>query len=605
VCLRRADGAELWILVSVSAVTDDAGAVVGTLAMLTDITERKAAETRVRELARLYAVSSSVNEAISRIREPARLYEHACRIAVEQGLMRLAWVGMHDPIADRLVPVARFGADDGYLDRIALSLRDERTGRGPAARALLSGAPAVTNDIAADPAFFWKEEALARGLRSCAAFPITTRGRPIGVLSIYAEQPGYFSDEEVRVLTALADDISFGVESAGTEAELRQAQRIQSLGTLAGGIAHDFNNVLTAILGNTEIAARSLPDDAPAQRSLRHIAQAGARASDLVGRILMFSRHQQPQRSLVTLRGVVEEALRLMRSTLPATIRIECTCAADAPAVLADPTQVFQVVMNLGTNAAHAIGRHGGRLTVRLEAVVLEPDVVPPGLRPGRHARLTVTDTGCGMDAATLERIFEPFFTTKPVGEGTGLGLSVVYGIVKNHEGAITVESRPGEGTTFRLYLPEAEAGAVAASSAPPAEVRGRGEHVLHVDDEEAIVYMTGRLLEHAGYRVSGFTDARLALEAFQADPGGFDAVVTDLSIPGLPGLELVREIRQRRPDVPVVCTSGHVRPEDRTALLELPRADLVLKPRLVTDLAPALHRLLATSARSLQRHED
>jgi PAS domain S-box-containing protein len=596
VCFRRADGAELWTLVSVSAVTDDAGAVVGTLVMLTDITERKAAETRVRQLGRLYAVSSSVNEAISRIREPERLYELACRIAVEQGLMRLAWIGMHDAVADRLVPVARFGADDGYLDRIALSLRDERTGRGPAARALLSGAPAVTNDVATDPAFFWKEEALARGLRSCAAFPLTVRGRPIGVLSIYAEQPGYFSDEEMRVLTALADDISFGVESAGTEAELRQAQRIQSLGTLAGGIAHDFNNVLTAIIGNADIVARALPADAPAQRALRHIAQASARATHLVARILTFSRHQPPQRSPVTLREVVEEALKLLRATLPAMVQIEASCAADTPAVLADPTQIYQVVTNLGTNAAHAMRPRGGRLTVRLEAVSLEADDVPAGLRPGRHARLTVADTGCGMDTATLDRIFEPFFTTKPVGEGTGLGLSVVHGIVKSHEGAITVESHPGAGTTFRIYFPEAGAGAAAGAPPAAADVRGQGERVLHVDDEEAIVYMTGRLLEGAGYRVSGFTDARRALEAFCADPGGFDVVITDLAMPGLPGLDLAREIRRLRADVPVVLTSGYVRPEDATVLLDLPRAELVLKPRLVTDLAPALHRLLATA---------
>jgi PAS domain S-box-containing protein len=870
---RRADGTELWTIVSVSSVTDDAGAVVGTLAMVTDITERKAAETRVRQLARLYAVSSSVNEAISRIRDPGRLYEHACRIAVEQGLMRLAWVGIYDPAADRLVPVARFGADDGYVDRITVGVRDERTGGGPAARALRGRAPAVANDIAGDLRFFWKAEALARGLRSCAAFPLTVQGRPIGVLVIYAEQAGYFSDEELRVLGALADDISFGVESAGTEAErrrllrdlgervkeltvlhgvarclqrdrpfdhallgelasllppgwqypevcvariecdgvaaetpgwrptpwtqsvafagggqtgrievaylvekpaaiegpflaeerallgsladmfsahaereqaqaalrrslaelsdanqrlsfhvlhmplayivwshdllvvewnpaaerifgwpaaeaigrhafelmvppeaqplfernvadllagdgaaphfvaegvrkdgrrvvcqwfdaplrdaagrvggylsmvndvterqqaeeerarlesqLRQAQRIQSLGTLAGGIAHDFNNVLTAIVGSAEIAMRALPADHRAQRSLQHITQASARATDLIRRILTFSRRQEPQRSFVTLAPVIEEALKLLRATLPALVEIRTHFDPDVPGVLADATQVYQVVMNLGTNAAHAMGPSGGRLELRLETVTADAGTssLAPELREGRYVRLSVCDTGCGMDATTRERIFEPFFTTKPVGEGTGLGLSVVHGIMKSHEGAITAESQPGAGTTFRLYFPVAEAPA-AATSAPPGDVRGQGEHVLYVDDEEALVYMTSRILERLGYRVTGFTDARQALEAVRARSGDFDAVVTDLAMPGLPGLELARAIRALRPDIPLVLTSGYVRPADVQALRDLERAELVLKPNIVAELGPTLHRLLAAQPR-------
>jgi PAS domain S-box-containing protein len=596
---RRADGAELWTMVSLSSVTDDAGAVVGTLAVVTDITERKAAETRARQLARLYALSSSVNEAVSRIRDPARLYEHACRIVVEQGRLRLAWVGLYDAASDRLVPVARVGADDGYVDRITVGVHDQRTAGGPAARALREGVAVVANDVARDPGFYTKREALARGLRSCAAFPLTIRGRPTGVLVIYAEQPGYFSDEELRVLTALADHIAFGVESAGVEAErrrlvhdlgervkeltvlhgaarslqgdrpfdqallaelvsllpaglqypdlcvariefggvaaqtpgwhltpwvqsvtfagagqtgrievaylvptppaaggpflaeegallrsladmlgahaerreaererarleteLHQAQRIQALGTLAGGIAHDFNNVITAILGNVEIASRALPPDHRAQRSLGHITQAATRAADLIKRILTFSRRREPQRSRLPLQPIVEEALKLLRSTLLPRVEIRSHFEAGAPAVLADATQVYQVVTNLATNAAHAMGPPGGRLDVRLETVSVDAATParPADLAEGRYVLLSVSDTGCGMEAATLERIFEPFFTTKPVGEGTGLGLSVVHGIMKSHDGAIAVDSRPGAGTTFRLYFPVADA---------------------------------------------------------------------------------------------------------------------------------------------------
>ena len=327
--------------------------------------------------------------------------------------------------------------------------------------------------------------------------------------------------------------------------------------------------------------------------------QAGARATDLVRRILMFSRQQEPQRSPMTLRTVVEEALKLLRATLPAMVEIETRFAPDAPEVLADATQIHQVVMNLGTNAAHAMGQAGGRLTVRLDPITVEPGAaaVPPELRPGRYVVLSVSDTGCGMDAATCERIFEPFFTTKPVGEGTGLGLSVVHGIVKSHDGAIAVDSQPGAGTTFHLYFPAADHRATPRAAPKAPDVRGQGEHVLYVDDEEALVYMTSRLLERAGYRVTGFTDARRALEEFRASSAAFDAVVTDLAMPGLSGLALAAEIRQSRPDVPLVFTSGYVRPEEVEPLRQFAHAAIVLKPDLVTGLAPALHRLLGHSS--------
>jgi CheY-like chemotaxis protein len=280
-------------------------------------------------------------------------------------------------------------------------------------------------------------------------------------------------------------------------------------------------------------------------------------------------------------------------------VEIRAHVATDAPGVLADTTQVYQVVMNLGTNAAHAMGAQGGRLDVVLEPVRVDAATPgrPPRLADGAYVRLTVTDTGCGMDAATCERIFEPFFTTKPVGEGTGLGLSVVHGIMESHGGAIVVESRPGVGTTFGLYFPVAPAGAVAAVAPAPVAARGHGEHVLYVDDEQALVEMTSAILEALGYRVTGFTDAWRALEAFRTRAADYDAVVTDLAMPGMPGAELAREIRRLRGDVPIVFTSGYLPPEEAAALREFPHAELVLKPATVHELAPALQRLLAHSS--------
>ena len=726
--LHRPDGTDVWAIVSSSPVSDDDGRLVGTLAMVTDITERKEAEARVRRIARLYAVSSSVNEAIVRVRDTQELYERACRIAVEQGLLRLAWVGLYDEDCTMLRPVARFGAGDGYLDRITLSLDDDLMNRGPAGRAMRTGACAVENDIASAASFYWKDEALARGLRSCAAFPLTIQDRPVGVLLLYADRPGYFRDEELRVLGALADDIAFAVASTANEverrrlvhdlaervkeltllhrtanllqtdppldqtfladlvalvplawqypevceariacgdveartpgwrqtpwtqsvsfkaggldglievaylvekpaaaegpflaeerallqsltdmlsahvdrqraeAQLRQAQRIQALGTLAGGIAHDFNNVLAAVGGNAELAARGLPTDHPAHKHLRRIEQATERAADLVQRILAFSRQQEPRWASVRLQRVVEEVLTLLRATLSPAIQIRTAFDPEAPTVRADSSQIHQVLMNLGTNAAHAMGDRGGVLEVRLETVTLDAGaaLVAPELREGRHVKLSVGDTGCGMDGATLERIFEPFFTTKAVNHGTGLGLSVVHGILKSHAAAITVESQPGRGTTFHLYFPAADA-TVADATAPGAEdVRGHGEHILCIDDEEAIVDVATLLLEGLGYRVTGSTDAGQALEDFRSRPYEFAAVVTDLAMPGLSGADLARQVREIRPGIPIVVTSGYVSPEDTEAVQRLGVGDVISKPDIVADLGPTLHRLLA-----------
>ena len=728
---HRRDGTELWAIVSSSAVSDDDGRVVGTLAMLTDITGRKETETRIRQIARLYAVSSSVNEAIVRIRDTQELYAQACRIAVEQGLLRLAWVGLYDDASHTLRPVARFGADDGYVDHITLSMDDARMSQGPAGRALTTGVGAVDNDIASAPDFYWKAEALARGLRSCAALPLTITDKPAGVLLLYADRPDYFRDEELRVLGALADDISFAVASAAneverrrlvhdlgervkeltvlhrtasllqadrpldqpfltdlvapvplgwqypevceariacgdveawtpgwrrtpwmqsasftagelkgvievaylvekpaaaegpflaeerallqsladmlsahvdrqrTQAQLRQAQRIQSLGTLAGGIAHDFNNVLAAVGGNAELAARGLPHDHHARKHLERIKQATTRAADLVQRILAFSRQHEPRWATISLRPVVEEVLKLLRATLPASIEIRTRFVAGAPVVRADSSQIHQVLMNLGTNAAHAMGEHGGRLEVVLEGVTLDSSAtaIAPELREGRYAKLSVGDTGSGMDRATLERIFEPFFTTKGPGHGTGLGLSVVHGIVRSHDAAIVVESQVGMGTTFHLYFPAAAAAVADATPPSVREVRGQGEHVLCVDDEEAIVYVATLILSRLGYRVTGSIDAVEALQDFRARPDQFAAVVTDLAMPGLSGLDLAREVRELRPELPIVLITGYVRAEDAHAVQRL-GLDVILKPNIVADLGPTLHRLLSRANR-------
>jgi signal transduction histidine kinase/CheY-like chemotaxis protein len=411
-----------------------------------------------------------------------------------------------------------------------------------------------------------------------------------------AAAEGPFLVEERALLESLADMLGAHIDRERAQAQLRQAQRIQSLGTLAGGIAHDFNNVLVAIGGNADLAAKALPAEHPARRHLRRIEQAAGRAADLVRRILAFSRPQEPRRSSIRLQPLIEEVLTLLRATLPAAIEIRTRFHAGAPPVRADPSQIHQVLMNLGTNAAHAMAERGGVLEVSLETVTRDGGTVAgaPELRAGRHVVLSISDTGCGIERAALEHIFEPFYTTRAPGQGTGLGLSVVHGIMKSHDAVITVDSEVGVGTTFHLYFPAADSTVAEAAGQPAPEPRGSGEHILFVDDEEAIVDVATLTLQRLGYRVTGATDAGRALAEFRSRPDEFDAVVTDLSMPGLTGTELARQVREIRPDVAVLLASGYVRPDEAEAVQRLGLGEVIPKPDLVAGLGVMLHRVLA-----------
>jgi PAS domain S-box-containing protein len=373
-----------------------------------------------------------------------------------------------------------------------------------------------------------------------------------------------------------------------------QSQKMEALGTLAGGVAHDFNNILLAISGNARLAMDDLPGGHPAQRSLAEIEKASGRASDLVRRILTFSRQQDGKRIVVQLQPIVEEALRLMRPAIPTMVEIKTRMAMDVPSVAVDPIQIHQVIMNLTANAAHAIGSRGGLIELRLDGLRITEhnNQVSLQLSPGRYARLRVTDDGPGMDAQTRERIFDPFFTTKPVGQGTGLGLSVVHGIVENLGGAISVYSQPGKGTAFDLYFPatEPEADEPGQSIANVASADGR--HVMYVDDEEALVFLATRALERQGYRVTGHTSPAQALLDFSANPQAFDVVVTDLSMVGMTGIVLATELMKVRPDIPVLLTSGYIRAEDREAARVCGIRDFIQKPHTMGELGPVLKRL-------------
>jgi len=418
------------------------------------------------------------------------------------------------------------------------------------------------------------------------ASPITYQGQPAAVV--------FLQDITERKRLEAANTL--------LAAQFRQAQKLEAIGQLAGGIAHDFNNILAVILGNAELMVADIDPSHPARASLEEIQQASYRAKDLVRQILTYSRQQTQDRHVIALEPIIAEATKFLHATIPSGVEIVLALAAGVPPVLGDATQIQQVIFNLCTNAWHAFEDQPGRISIQLQAVTLDAAAAEllGGLRPGCFVCLSVSDTGKGMDAALIEHIFNPFFTTKAAGKGTGLGLSVVQGIVAAHDGAITVVSQPGQGTTFRVYFPAADvgtadAGIASATSAP----QGQGQHVLFLDDEEALVRLATRMLERLGYRVTGFTQAAEAVQAFRADPGQFDVVITDLNMPGSSGMIVAREILAVRPDLPVLLCSGHLTEKMKTQARSAGIRHVLYKPHTMEEFSARLHQLVSEPRQS------
>ena len=382
------------------------------------------------------------------------------------------------------------------------------------------------------------------------------------------------------------------------ESQLRESHKMQAVGTMAGGIAHDFNNIISAILGNVELARQDAGEASAALVSLNEIDKAGRRARDLVRQILTFSRNESPKRIPIQLADVVKETVNLLKVTLPPTVDMHVTMDPATPPVLADATQVEQALLNLCTNAIQAIGTQRGTINIDLGYNML--DAIGTAERRsgarGPHVKLSVRDSGSGIDADTLQRVFEPFFTTKPVGQGTGLGLAVVHGIMRTHMGTVDVQSTLATGTVFTLYFPVGDELVVATpvELPKPKVIHGHGKRVMYVDDDEALVFLVDRALTRKGFAVRTFTDPRQAVETLRAHPLDFDLVVTDYNMPGYSGLELLRAVRLIRPDLPVALASGYVTAEiEQSALTEGARA-LIHKPNDVDEMCETLQKLLA-----------
>ncbi len=384
------------------------------------------------------------------------------------------------------------------------------------------------------------------------------------------------------------------------ESQLRQAQKIEAIGRLAGGIAHDFNNILAAIIPAAQMAREDAAEQPAVRENLDEVLKAAERARKLVQQILAFSRQSKQERRVIALGPVVREALRMLRAVLPASVEIVEHFDAAVPTVRADATQIHQIIVNLCTNAEHAMRGRPGRLEVSLLAYEAGPEDVQrrAGMRPGPHARITVRDNGHGMEPDVLKRIFDPFFTTKAPGEGTGLGLAVVHGIVQEHEGVIEVYSQPAKGTSFHLFLPACAAGPEAATEAPTAIPRGQGERILYVDDERAVCEVAQRTLEKRGYRVVWHTNPQEAVAQFTVSPRQFDLVFTDLTMPGMTGVDLALHVLAVRPDVPVILATGFGGAWTSENARRLGIREVLLKPIGQDELSLAIHRTLRAQDR-------
>jgi PAS domain S-box-containing protein len=527
---------------------DERGHVMGVASLVRDITPQRLAEDAFRSLIK---GTSTVGEPFFR----ALVKEMAGALG-----MRIALVGqLVSPSARRIRTVAVWDRDHPG-ENFEYSLED-----APCGDVMEKKLCIFSGDVQSR---FPKDALLHQmGVISYAGAPLfDSKGELLGLLAVLGDHPIPQTELLRSVLTIFAARAGSELERVNSdnalrhmEEQLRHSQKMEAIGTLAGGIAHDFNNILASIIPNTHLAIEDAGDNPAVRESLDQVLVAADRARNLVQQILAFSRRQQQEKRPIDLGPIVRETLELIRSALPSTIAISTHIASDVPPVLGDPTQIHQVLMNLCTNAEHAMRQKGGCLDVSLTCrQISRADAASnPDLNPGPHASLVVNDTGSGIAEDMIKRVFEPFFTTKAPGEGTGLGLSVVHGIVKDHNGAILLNSVPNKGTRFEILLPACEDKRTRDVPDKTRTVRGNGEHVLLVDDEEALCVVVSRILKRCGYTVTTHANPLAALNDFRSDPSRFHAVFTDFTMPGMTGVALAAEIHAIRPDLPIIMATG------------------------------------------------
>jgi signal transduction histidine kinase/CheY-like chemotaxis protein len=572
--------------------------------------ERRLVEDELLRVNRALKTLSQCNEVMVRAVEETALFDDICRILVDVGGYPFTCVGLAETNgAVRIRPVSSAARADYGFDPETMARSGE--GENPLVEVIRTGrAKKIALAGPDSPAADWTRPAVARGFTSVLVLPLTAGERSFGALSILSVDRESFDTSEVELLQELADDLAFGVTALRTRlernraeeenekmrAQLLHSQKLEAVGILAGGVAHDFNNLLTAIQVSADLGMLDLKESDPVHLTLQEIHQTASRAGDLARQLLLFSRKHPMEYTPLNLNQTIEHLNKMLHRLIGEDIEIQMALCRNPWSVMADRGTIEQLLVNIAVNARDAMP-DGGQLLIRSANLEITPDESRhmPESRPGKFVRLTVQDTGIGMTPETLARMFEPFFSTKGPGRGTGLGLSVVYGIVKQHEGWISATSSPGNGARFDVYIPAVSESAAAEmpKSVAPEDLRGKGERILLVEDENSVREYTEKALTKSGYRVDTATNAEEAMRIFERERNAFDLVFSDVVLPDRSGIELVENLTARNGALAVLLNSGYTDQKSQWPIIVQKGYRYLQKPYSLNDLLKAMREVL------------
>ena len=582
------DGSIKFIHENCKTYYNNEGAAIRSIGVVQDITKQYQSEQTLKRLNRSLRALSSCNEILFRAESETELFEKICHIIVHIGKYKQCWIGSLDYDNKMILPVAQAGYGIGPLESIKQSCVDNQLSQVLCEKAIHSGEPCIIRGIQSDDCYVeLREQAIEYGYTSFAGFPLNKNNKPLGVLMVYSAEDDSFDDEELNLLQKLVDDLVYGIETLRSHSErdqlnkqLQQAQKMEAIGQLTGGIAHDFNNILTSVIGFTHLALQRFvtEDQTELREYLDEVLQGGERARDLVSQMMAYSRTGSSNASPLQLPPLIKEIIKLMQATLPSSIYLSTQIDSDIPSVMLEPVQFQQILMNLCINARDAMSGKG-TVDIRLRVVHIDKVVADFDKRlaegpvlnhicdschqqivSGDYIELVVTDSGTGISDKDLSRVFEPFFTTKDVGEGSGMGLSMVHGLMHEYGGHIFVDTEVGVGTKFHLlFLPVIEPPPASTENNQQSDeqLKGKGQHVLVLDDDPSIAGYIADLLKLYGYKTTIKTNSTEAVNLFRENPHKFDLLITDLTMPVLTGMEVIKLFREIRQDFPVILCSG------------------------------------------------